>query len=64
MPIILTPKNLLLRGSKLKNTEWVVGIVVYTGNDTKIMKNAEPSKPKLSKIELKTNYSILYIFTF
>jgi len=35
----LTAKNLLLRGSKLKNVEWVVGLVVYTGEDTKSMKN-------------------------
>lgn len=24
-------KNLLLRGSRIKNLEWVVGVVVYTG---------------------------------
>lgn len=32
-------KNLLLRGSQLRNTEWVVGLVVYTGMETKVMMN-------------------------
>ena len=39
-------KQFLLRGAKLKNTSWIIGIVVYTGNDTKIMKNADKSKFK------------------
>ena len=31
--------NLLVRGSVLKNTDKVTGIVLYAGHDTKIMKN-------------------------
>ena len=34
----LSSKQLLLKGAKLKNTEWVVGIVVYSGLNCKIMK--------------------------
>lgn len=30
-------KNVLLRGCTLKNTDYVYGIVLYVGNDTKIM---------------------------
>jgi len=62
--IILNSKQLLLRGSKLKNTEWIVGIVTYTGSDTKIMKNSESSKSKQSHIEKTTNGLILKIFIF
>lgn len=51
----LNHNNFLLRGSSLKNTEWIYGIVVYTGHDTKIMKNSSNSRSKQSKIEIKTN---------
>lgn len=58
----ITVKNFLLRGAVLKNTEWVVGVVAYTGKDTKIMKNAEDSKYKQSTVEKKTNQLIILIF--
>jgi phospholipid-transporting ATPase len=54
--------NLLLRGSSLKNTEWVLGLVVYSGHDTKIMRNSSNAKFKMSKIEKSTNLQIIYIF--
>ena len=39
----------MLKGSSLKNTEWVIGIAVYTGHDTKIMQNSSKSVVKQSK---------------
>jgi len=35
----LTEHQILLKGAKLLNTKWVVGFVVYTGKDTKLMQN-------------------------
>ena len=35
----LTAENILLRGSVLKGTDHVVGLVVYAGKDTKVMMN-------------------------
>jgi len=32
--------NLLLRGCKLRNTHKAVGVVIYVGKHTKIVKNA------------------------
>jgi len=32
----LTINNMLLRGCSMRNTEWVVGLVVFTGGDTKV----------------------------
>lgn len=51
----LDEKNLLLRGSVLRNTEFVLGVVVYSGHDTKIMLNSKSSKPKRSKLEQQLN---------
>jgi len=34
--IPLSAENLLLRGMSLRNTESVIGVVVYTGSETKI----------------------------
>jgi len=43
--------NFILRGSTLKNTEWIVAMVVYTGHDTKIMKNSQNAQVKFSEME-------------
>ena len=49
--IPLEVDNLCLRGSSLRNTEWAIGIAVFTGHDTKVMMNSAKSLPKFSKIE-------------
>ena len=57
--------QLMLRGSSLKITQWVYGIVVYTGEETKIKKNdSKKNRLKKSKVEVLINYQILYIFIF
>lgn len=38
--VALTANQLLLKGSKLKNTDWIVGFVVFTGRETKLMMNS------------------------
>ena len=38
--------QLMLRGSSLKVTPWIYGIVVYTGKDTKIEQNGNENKPQ------------------
>jgi phospholipid-transporting ATPase len=35
--VSLNPDMFLLRGSSLRNCEWVYGICVYSGHDTKVM---------------------------
>ncbi|ORZ15669.1 hypothetical protein BCR42DRAFT_415680 [Absidia repens] len=54
--------NILLRGCVLRNTEWVIGIVVYTGNDTKIMLNSGQTPSKRSKMAKATNPHIIANF--
>jgi phospholipid-transporting ATPase len=36
----LTLSQLLLRGAKLKNTKWIIGVAVYTGHDAKLLMNS------------------------
>jgi magnesium-transporting ATPase (P-type) len=33
----LSADNLLLRGSSLRNTEFIYGLVIFSGKDSKIM---------------------------
>lgn len=49
--ISLCYDNFLLRGSSLKNTDWIYGVVTFTGHDTRIMKNSCGSKAKRSRVE-------------
>lgn len=36
----LGPDQMLLRGAQLRNTPWVYGLTVFTGHETKLMRNA------------------------
>ncbi len=53
--IPMNSDHLLLRGSSLRNTEWVIGFVVYAGHQTKIMMNSTGARFKKSKIDRLTN---------
>lgn len=57
----LSTDQILLRGSSLRNTEFAYGVVVFTGHETKIMKNSVGSRAKFSKLELATNTYIILI---
>ena len=62
--IYCTMDNMMLKGTILKNTEYIVGIVVYTGHQTKIMKNSHKPEPKVSKM-IKIMDKLLYsLFAF
>uniref|UniRef100_A0A8C2YER3 Phospholipid-transporting ATPase n=1 Tax=Coturnix japonica TaxID=93934 RepID=A0A8C2YER3_COTJA len=56
----LSKENLLLRGCTVRNTEAVVGIVVYAGHETKAMLNNSGVHYKRSKLERKVNSDILW----
>ena len=57
----LNINQVLLKGSNLKNTEWVLGVVVYTGKDTKLMMNSQKSRTKQSNVEKRLNWIIFRI---
>lgn len=54
--------NLLLRGCSLRNTEWILGVVVFTGQETKIMLNAGMTPSKRSRIARELNWDVIYNF--
>uniref|UniRef100_A0A8C1FKU1 Phospholipid-transporting ATPase n=1 Tax=Cyprinus carpio carpio TaxID=630221 RepID=A0A8C1FKU1_CYPCA len=55
-------KNQQTGGAQLRNTQWIHGIVVYTGHDTKLMQNSTFPPLKLSNVERITNFQILMLF--
>ena len=57
----LDAKNLLLKGARLKNTDWIVGIIIYTGHNCKIMKNAKDPVIKMSSVEKLLNKLLVLI---
>ncbi len=58
----ITINEVLLRGCALRNTEWVIGVVLFTGEDTKIMLNSGETPSKRSKIEKETNFNVIVNF--
>ena len=59
--MLLNIDNLLLRGCCLKQTKSVLGIAVYVGHNTKIMKNIPNQSQKFSRIEKKLQKLIIII---
>ena len=55
-------KQLLLKGAKLKNTQWIVGLIIYTGHNCKIMKNSKDPRVKYSSVEILMNNRLIFIF--
>ena len=57
----LSNDQMLLRGSSLRNTEYIYGLTVFTGHETKIMKNSVGARSKFSRLETSTNTYIIII---
>ncbi|XP_073299279.1 probable phospholipid-transporting ATPase 4 isoform X2 [Primulina huaijiensis] len=59
----LDPSQILLRDSKLRNTAYVYGVVIFTGHDSKVMQNATKSPSKRSRVEKQMDKIIYILFT-
>ena len=55
---------MLLRGCYLRNIDYCVGLVIYVGGETKIMKNAKNPPKKVSAIMTMMNYMLYSVFGF
>ena len=60
--IPIGPTGILLRGCVLKNTKWVIGIVAFTGADTKLMLNSGDTPSKRSRVDKQINPHVLLNF--
>ena len=59
----LTPDQLIMRGSILRNTEWIYGLAVYTGSETKMVQNWKNKRQKRSISEHCMNKFLVFYIT-
>ncbi|XP_060651447.1 probable phospholipid-transporting ATPase IA isoform X3 [Drosophila nasuta] len=60
--VALGNDQVLQRGAMLRNTAWIFGLVIYTGHETKLMKNSTSAPLKRSTVDKLTNTQILMLF--
>ena len=60
----ITNREFLLKGSILRNTNWIIGVILYTGMNNKIVLNSKKPPSKISKIEKIMNRFLCIIFIF
>ena len=58
----ITCREFLLKGSILKNTNYIFGIVIYTGMKNKIILNSKKPRVKVSLLEKNMNKCLVGIF--
>ena len=60
-PVALSITNVLLRSSTVRNSEYVIGLVVNTGKDSKVMQGQQPPQLKRSSLDRGINYLMMGI---
>ena len=58
----LSKSQLLFKGTSLKDTDWAIGVVIYTGAESKIILNINKSRGKTSHLEMTINRLMILIF--
>ena len=53
---------MILRGATLRNTGWIFGLVIFTGHETKLMRNATATPIKRTAVERIINKQIIALF--
>ncbi len=56
----VTLNQILLRGCNVRNTKWVIGVVLMTGWDTKIIANSGVTPSKRSQVEKQMNPMVYF----
>lgn len=60
----ISANQMLLKGAIIKHTGWVVGFVLYTGLNNKIILNSKRPRMKISKIEKLMSKFLIGVFIF
>lgn len=58
----LGPEQFLHRGCFIRNTGWVIGIIIYAGSDTKLIRNMSTTPIKTTRLEGIVNRQIVAMF--
>ena len=59
--VAINPGNVVLRGCVVRSTEWIVGVVVNTGHDVKIMQSNTKARIKASNLDELATTEIFYV---
>lgn len=62
-PLSLSPKQFLLQGTFLRNCDYIYGVAVYTGRDTKLALNKLKSKTKWTKVDKRIDLASRFVFS-
>ena len=63
-PLALTSEQLMQQACTVVNTDWVYGLVVYTGNETKFGNNKGAPPSKLAAVDHFINAVAVWVFAF
>lgn len=58
----LGPENIMLRGCGVRSCSFVIGLVIFTGSETKLLQNSRAAPSKQSKLYRTANRCMLLIF--
>lgn len=54
--------QLCLRACQLRNTKWTIGVVIFTGHETKVRQNSQKERFKRSNVDLIVDKMLYFIF--
>ena len=60
--IHINQNHVVLRGCVIKSTEWIIGVVVNTGHDVKILQSGAKARQKTSSLDASAVRQIILVF--